>query len=369
MPPTRRRWFCCPTREGNSPGKDPTRPNLFRTTSKKRLRGGCSSTAKPRVTAREHCPALKDFIGRSTLRAARWASWVYCPATVRDRWTSSRYNCSKRWPDSRRWRSSVPNSARKPSRLASKSKPSSCSSLLSAVSHDLRTPLSVITGASSTLLDQDQSLDPKTRQALTSSILDESERLNRLVANLLDMTQLQAGALQVRRDWNVVEDVVGTALARMRRQLHDRPVTTHLAADLPLVPLDDLLIQQVLINLLENAVRYTPPSSEIEVAAQMDGTALVVEVADRGPGLPAGDSRRLFAKFYRGARETSSAGAGLGLAICRGIVELHGGRIEAANRPEAGAVFRFWLPVVGQPPGQTIPEPIENVAAATARGS
>ena len=242
-------------------------------------------------------------------------------------------------------------------------------SLLSAVSHDLRTPLSVITGASSTLLDQDQSLDPKTRQALTSSILDESERLNRLVANLLDMTQLQAGALQVRRDWNVVEDVVGTALAHMRRQLHDRPVTTHLAADLPLVPLDDLLIQQVLINLLENAVRYTPPSSEIEVAAQMDGTALVVEVADRGPGLPAGDSRRLFAKFYRGARETSSAGAGLGLAICRGIVELHGGHIEAANRPEAGAVFRFWLPVVGQPPGQTIPEPIENVAAATARGS
>jgi two-component system sensor histidine kinase KdpD len=243
------------------------------------------------------------------------------------------------------------------------------SSLLSAVSHDLRTPLSVITGASSTLLDQDQSLEPKTRRALTSSILDESERLNRLVANLLDMTRLQAGALQVRKDWNVVEDVVGTALARMRRQLHGRPVRTHLAAELPLMPLDDLLIQQVLINLLENAVRYTPPLSEIDVAARMDGTSLVVEVADRGPGLPAADSPRLFEKFYRGATEANSVGAGLGLAICRGIVELHGGRIEAENRPDSGAIFRFWLPVVGQPPEQAIPEPVESVADATAKGS
>ena len=134
------------------------------------------------------------------------------------------------------------------------------SSLLSAVSHDLRTPLSVITGASSTLLESDQSLDPKVRRELAASILDESERLNRLVANLLDMTRLQAGALEVRKQWQPVEEVIGAALARLSRQLKDHPVTTHIAPDLPFAPLDDLLIQQVLVNLLENAARHTPPA-------------------------------------------------------------------------------------------------------------
>ena len=173
------------------------------------------------------------------------------------------------------------------------------SSLLSAVSHDLRTPLSVITGASSTLLENDQSLDPEVRRELAASILDESERLNRLVANLLDMTRLQAGALEMRKQWQPVEEVIGAALARLSRQLKDHPVTTHIAADLPFAPLDDLLVQQVLVNLLENAARHTPAGTPIEISARHEGDSVVIEVADRGPGLPPGDPNRLFEKFYR----------------------------------------------------------------------
>jgi two-component system sensor histidine kinase KdpD len=224
------------------------------------------------------------------------------------------------------------------------------SSLLSAVSHDLRTPLSAITGAGSTLLDSDTSLDPSVRRELASSILKESERLNRLVANLLDMTRLQAGALEVHKEWQPVEEAIGASLERLARQLKDRPLTTHIAPDLPFVPLDDLLIQQVLVNLLENAVRHTPPGTPIEVAARAETDAVVIEVADRGPGLP-DPPGRLFEMFYRAASGNSRSGTGLGLAICRGIVELHGGKIDAANRPGGGAVFRFRLPVQGSPPG------------------
>ncbi len=256
------------------------------------------------------------------------------------------------------------------------------SSLLSAVSHDLRTPLSVITGASSTLLDSDPSLDAKVRRELAASILEESERLNRLVANLLDMTRLQAGALEVKKQWQPVEEVIGAALARLSRQLKDHPVTTHIAPDLPFAPLDDLLIQQVLVNLLENAARHTPPRTPVEISARKDGNSVLIEVADRGPGLPPGDPSRLFEKFYRAGKGDRSnlceaahqpevgrgpsrqigpvpfsLGAGLGLAICRGVVQLHGGKITAENRPGGGAAFRCWLPLEGGPPAVTLQEP------------
>jgi len=224
------------------------------------------------------------------------------------------------------------------------------SSLLSAVSHDLRTPLSVITGASSTLLDSGQSLDAKVRRELAASILEESERLNRLVANLLDMTRLQAGALEVQKQWQPPEEVIGAALARLSRQLKDHPVATHIAPDLPFAPLDDLLVQQVLVNLLENAARHTPPGTPVEVSARQEGNSVLIEVADRGPGLPPGDPSRLFEKFYRAGDSASRMGAGLGLAICRGVVELHGGKIQAENRPGGGAAFRFSLPLEGGPP-------------------
>jgi two-component system sensor histidine kinase KdpD len=224
------------------------------------------------------------------------------------------------------------------------------SSLLSAVSHDLRTPLASITGASSALLDKEASLDPKTRNELIQSIFEEAERLHRLVSNLLDMTRLEAGALVLKKEWQPVEEIIGAALQRMSRMLKDHPVTTRMTDDLPFVPLDDLLIQQVFVNLLENAAKYAPPGTPIEIKAFPQGDAVMIEVADRGPGLPAEELDRVFDKFYRSSSAGVRTGAGLGLAICRGIVELHGGKIRAENIPGGGVVFRFTLPVSGSPP-------------------
>ncbi|MDE2485123.1 MAG: two-component system sensor histidine kinase KdbD, partial [candidate division NC10 bacterium] len=170
-----------------------------------------------------------------------------------------------------------------------------------------------------------------------------------LVNNLLEMTRVESGTLQVRKEWHVLEEVVGAALGRLAKLLRDRPVTTSLLADLPLVPIDDVLIEQVLINLLDNAVKHTPDGGLLEITAWAHDGTVTVEVADRGPGLPPGDEERVFEKFYRGPGLTSR-GSGLGLAICRGIVEAHGGRIWAENRPGGGVSFRFIIPLTGTPP-------------------
>jgi len=221
-------------------------------------------------------------------------------------------------------------------------------SLLSSVSHDLRTPLAVITGSASTLLESGSALEAAVRRDLLQTIRVEAERLNRLVQNLLEMTRLEAG-VEVRKEWHSIEEVVGAALSRLELILGDRPVHTDIAKDLPLVPMDDVLVEQVLINLLENAAKYTPAGTAMDVRAWAEDDRVMVEVADRGPGLAAGDESRIFEKFYRGAAP-DSRGAGLGLAICRAIVEAHGGRIWAQNRPDGGAAFRFFLPIEGEPP-------------------
>ena len=223
-------------------------------------------------------------------------------------------------------------------------------SLLSTVSHDLRTPLTAIAGAASGLLEEHTPLDTSTRHELCQTIAEEAHRLNRLVNNLLEMTRLEAGAVQVHKEWQPLEEVVGAALTRLEEQLHDRPLTTHLPADLPLVPLDSVLIEQVLINLLDNAMRYTPPGSPIALMAWATVDTVTVEVADRGPGLPPGEEQRIFDKFYRVKRADMPSGTGLGLTICRGIIEAHGGRIWAENRPRGGTVVRFTLPLAGTPP-------------------
>lgn len=223
------------------------------------------------------------------------------------------------------------------------------SSLLSSVSHDLRTPLASITGAASSLLEGNEVLDDTTRQDLLETVHEEAERLNRLVRNLLDMTRLESGALQVHKEWHPLEEVVGAALGRLAKQLQDRPLTIHLPADLPLVPIDDVLIEQLLINLVDNAAKYTPPKSPIEIGAWGGDGAVTVEVADRGPGLVPGDEHRVFDKFYRG-EAAGSRGVGLGLAICRGIAEAHGGRIWAESRAGGGVAFRFTIPLTGTPP-------------------
>jgi len=221
--------------------------------------------------------------------------------------------------------------------------------LLSSVSHDLRTPLATITGAASTLLEQGDRIDEPTRRKLLESVRDEGERLNRLVQNLLEMTRLESGALALRHEWHSMEEVVGAALRRCRAALGTRRITVEMPPDLPLVEMDDVLVEQVLINLLDNVAKYTPAGTPITVRVTGDGQRVTVEVADRGPGLAPGDEERIFDKFYRSGA-VPARGAGLGLAIARGIVEAHGGRIWAHAVPEGGAAFFFTLPVGGPPP-------------------
>jgi len=223
------------------------------------------------------------------------------------------------------------------------------SALLSSVSHDLRTPLATITGAASTILESGQRLDAGTQQELLESVREEAEHLNRLVQNLLEMTRLESGALQLRREWHPIEEVVGAALNRLSKRLAGRQVYTRVLPDLLLVPIDDVLIEQVLINLLDNALKYTPPESPISITVSATDRDVYVEVADRGPGLPPGEEKRIFDKFYRGERG-AGRGAGLGLAICEAIVRAHGGRIWAQNLPEGGVAFFFSLPLTGTPP-------------------
>jgi two-component system sensor histidine kinase KdpD len=222
--------------------------------------------------------------------------------------------------------------------------------LLSSVSHDLRTPLAVITGAGTSLLAADVELPEATRRELVETIVDESQRLNRLVGNLLDMTRLESSALKIREEWHSLEEVLGAALRRLESRLTGRQVSVALPDDLPLLPLDDVLMEQVFHNLIDNALKYTPAGSPLEISAAIEGEQAIVELADRGPGVPPGEEESLFEKFHRLRREGEPGGVGLGLAICRGILRAHGGEIRAANRPGGGAVFRLELPLGGTPP-------------------
>jgi two-component system sensor histidine kinase KdpD len=221
------------------------------------------------------------------------------------------------------------------------------STLLSSVSHDLRTPLAAITGAASSLL-QDTSLGAEAQRELEEAIYEEAGRLNRLVSNLLDMTRLESGSLRLARDWHSLEELVGSALARLEPTLKGRTVRVVVPADLPLVPVDGVLVEQALVNLLENAAKYTDPPGAIEVTASAEGGSIEVAVADEGPGLPPGTEERVFEKFYRA--QSARHGFGLGLPICRAIVTAHGGRIWAERREPRGTRFRFTLPLGETPP-------------------
>lgn len=223
------------------------------------------------------------------------------------------------------------------------------SALLSSVSHDLRTPLSSIKAAASSLLQEDVEWDEETKRSFALAIEREADRLNRLVGNLLDMSRIEGGALKAEKEWYSIEEVIHDVIGHMHTVLQDRDVRKDIPDELPPVELDYLQIDQVLTNLIENAIRYTPPQSPIEIAVKrMDG-AILTSIADRGPGIPPYDLERIFDKFYRvsGAKRRNSSvmGTGLGLAVCRGLVEAHGGRIWAENRPEGGAIFRFTLPL------------------------
>ena len=224
------------------------------------------------------------------------------------------------------------------------------SSLLSGVSHDLKTPLAAIAGASSSLLES-TSLDEETRRQLLETVADEAARLNRLLENILQMSKLEAGVATPNKQWHVLEEIVGSALHRTRRELANHTVDVVLPADLPLVFVDGLLLEQVLVNLLENAARYTPKATRITVRAIVEGKSLKLTVADNGPGLPPGAEERVFEKFYRASPTADGGrGSGLGLAICRAIAKAHGGNVTASNRPEGGAEFDVRLPLTKDAP-------------------
>ena len=217
--------------------------------------------------------------------------------------------------------------------------------LLSSVSHDLRTPLSSIKAAASSLLQEDVQWDEEARRGFALAIEQEADRLNRLVGNLLDMSRIEGGALKPEKEWYPVDELIHDVLGHMQPILQGRTVVTDLHADLPPVELDYLQMDQVLTNLIENAVRYTPAGSPIEITARLEGDQMMISVADRGPGIPPVDLERIFDKFYRVSGTQRTTGSGLGLAVCRGLIEAHGGHIWAENREGGGAVFRFTLPV------------------------
>lgn len=231
--------------------------------------------------------------------------------------------------------------------------------LLSSVSHDFRTPLATILGAASSLLDADGPSDIATRRELLAAIHDETERLDRLIRNLLEMTRLESGKSPLRREWHPLEEIVGAALHSTSGLLNGRSISATIPADLPLAPIDGALIEQVLINLLENAAKHTPAGTPVDIRAIADDRKLIVEVADRGSGLPADQLGRVFEKFYRASNR--QGGVGLGLAICDAIVRAHGGKIWAENRPGGGARFQFSLPIEGTPP--TIQPESEQVSS------
>jgi len=225
-------------------------------------------------------------------------------------------------------------------------------SLLSAISHDLRTPLAALVGLADALAMSRAPLSPE-QQEIAASMRGSALRMNTLVDNLLDMARLEAGAVQLKRAWQPLEEVIGSALAACAPVLAGRPLSVKLAEDLPLLELDAVLFERVLVNLLENAAKYTPAGSGIEISARVDSERVLLTIADHGPGLPAGREEQLFEKFERGAKESATPGVGLGLAICRAIVQAHGGTIHGQTRRRGGAIdgarFSIGLPR-GQPP-------------------
>lgn len=226
-------------------------------------------------------------------------------------------------------------------------------SLLSAISHDIRTPLTTIVGLSSTLAEG-RALPPETGRELILAVHDAALRMHTLVTNLLDMARLQAGAVKLNRQWQMLEEAVGGALAECAVTLAGHGVRVALPATLPLVEFDAVLLQRVLCNLLDNASKHGAPGGPISIAARLDGGSVAVTVEDSGPGVASGMEQAIFAMFARGEAEPARAGAGLGLAICKAIVEAHGGAIRAENRAEGGARFEFTLPLGVPPSGEEI---------------
>jgi two-component system, OmpR family, sensor histidine kinase KdpD len=232
------------------------------------------------------------------------------------------------------------------------------STLLASISHDLRTPLAVMTGASSALAQGAERLPPEERVALAQSIYGQARDMSEQVAKILQMTRLETGAITLDRDWAALPEIAGSVLARLSYRLSRHRLVVDIPAELPLVRVDATLIDQALANLVENAARHTPAGTVVRVRVQHADSELVVSVEDLGMGMDERDVERVFTKFHRGTAEGAGGGVGLGLAICRAIVRLHQGRAWVERLAGGGIAFRFALPVE-EPPRP----PVESEAA------
>jgi two-component system sensor histidine kinase KdpD len=223
--------------------------------------------------------------------------------------------------------------------------------LLTSISHDLKTPLAAIMGSAGTLMDFDAELPKEARAELLATIVDESERLNRFISNLLDMTRIGSGAMEPNHTFVFLGDIVGTALSRASKITADHTLSVGIPSDLPMLKVDPVLFEQVLFNLVDNAAKYSPEGTQIEIRGWQDGASISISVTDEGPGIPPQDLERIFDSFYRVRKaDQVRAGTGLGLAICRGFIEAMGGAIRAQNRSDrSGAVFTIHMPVQASP--------------------
>lgn len=234
--------------------------------------------------------------------------------------------------------------------------------LLNAVSHDLRTPLASIIGASSSLLAEGDSFSPEARRCLRTVIVEEALHMQHMVENLLDMARFQAGDIVLAQEWEALEEIAGSAVAAIRRRVKSHEVSVAVPYDLPFIRCDSVLVERVVINLLENAVKYSPDGSVVTLLAEVREGELEVAVEDLGPGIPEEARERVFGPFVR--LHGGSGGGGLGLTICRSIVEAHGGRIRIGTGAGGGARVSFTLPLP-----DTAPAPVQEAMAAAGEGS
>jgi two-component system sensor histidine kinase KdpD len=226
------------------------------------------------------------------------------------------------------------------------------SALLSSVSHELRTPLATIKASITSLMNARVAWESEARMELLEAVDEETDHLNYLVGNLLDMSRIEAGALEPNRQWNLLNEIVDGVLVRIHRDLQDHRVVVDIPDEFPLLPVDYIQMEQVFTNLLTNSAKYAPEGSEIRISAKLlSSDTLEVQVSNQGPGVAPEHLDRIFNKFYRVTDADKVSGTGLGLSICKGIIEAHGGRIWAENLPE-GLAFKFNLPLTwdGAPP-------------------
>ncbi len=218
--------------------------------------------------------------------------------------------------------------------------------LLMSISHDLRTPLTVIMGSASSLLQARAKLSNAMQDELIEQIYYESTHLNQLVTNVLQLIRLESAPIQLNREPHMMEEVLGAALNKIHAATKHKHITIDMASGMPLIPLDTHLIEQVFINLIENSLKYTPPDSPITISVgYFPGKNILVTLTDEGPGIQPDETEKIFDKFYQGQNPESN-GVGIGLALCKSVIQAHGGRIWAANRPQGGASFHFTLPLV-----------------------